>query len=72
VISVNSLAALAARTGAVERLDWTVVAPFAGAAILGAWDGKRLSAKVTGSTLRRIFACALLVVALFMLIDVIT
>jgi uncharacterized membrane protein YfcA len=70
VISVNSLAALAARTGAAERLDWAVVAPFAGAAILGAWDGKRLAAKVSGGALRQVFAYVLLAVALFMLIDV--
>lgn len=69
VITVNSFAALAARTGAAGQLDWAVVAPFAGAAILGAWDGRRLAAKVSGDTLRRIFAWALLAVAAFMLID---
>jgi uncharacterized membrane protein YfcA len=69
VITVNSLAALAARAGAAESLDWSVVAPFAGAAVLGAWDGKRLAAKVSGGGLQRIFACLLLAVAAFMLID---
>ncbi|WP_149828075.1 sulfite exporter TauE/SafE family protein [Streptomyces tailanensis] len=69
VITVNSLAALAARAGAAESLDWAVVAPFAGAAILGAWDGKRLAGKVSGDTLRRIFAWVLLAVAAFMLVD---
>ncbi|MDX2828783.1 sulfite exporter TauE/SafE family protein [Streptomyces ipomoeae] len=69
VITVNSLAALAARTGAAEGLDWAVVAPFTGAAILGAWDGKRLAGKVSGDTLRRTFAWVLLAVAAFMLID---
>lgn len=72
VITVNSFAALAARTGAAEGLDWTVVAPFAGAAILGAWDGRRLADKVSGDTLRRVFAWVLLAVAAFMLIDAIT
>lgn len=70
VITVNSLAALVARGGTVGGLDWAVVAPFAGAAVLGAWDGKRLSARVSGGLLQRIFAVVLLVVALFMLIDV--
>ncbi|MEW2402378.1 sulfite exporter TauE/SafE family protein [Streptomyces sp. NPDC046862] len=70
VITVNSLAALAARTGTVHGLDWAVVAPFAGAAVLGAWDGKRLSARVSGGLLQRIFAGVLLAVAVFMLIDV--
>ncbi|MET9390891.1 sulfite exporter TauE/SafE family protein [Streptomyces sp. NPDC006624] len=69
VITVNSLAALATRAGTVERLDWTVVGPFVGAAILGAWDGKRLSAKVSGHTLQRTFAVVLLAVAVFMLVD---
>ena len=72
VITVNSFAALAGRTGAAEGLDWAVVAPFAGAAVLGAWDGRRLAAKVSGDTLRRIFAWVLLAVAAFMLIDAIT
>lgn len=72
VITVNSLAALAARAGTVDGLDWAVVGPFAGAAILGAWDGKRLAAKVSGHTLQRIFALVLLAVAAFMLIDAVT
>ena len=69
VITVNSLAALAMRAGTVEGLDWTVVGPFVAAAILGACDGKRLSVKISGHTLQRIFALVLLAVAAFMLID---
>ncbi|WP_093481115.1 MULTISPECIES: sulfite exporter TauE/SafE family protein [unclassified Streptomyces] len=72
VITVNALAALTMRAGAADGLDWTVVGPFAGAAILGAWDGKRLSAKLSGRTLQRAFALALLAVAGFMLVDAIT
>ncbi|WP_330285952.1 sulfite exporter TauE/SafE family protein [Streptomyces sp. NBC_00576] len=69
VISVNSLAALLARSGTATRVDWALVAPFAGAAILGAWDGKRLAGHVSGSRLQRLFAWMLLAVALFMLAD---
>ncbi|SDO75687.1 hypothetical protein SAMN04487981_11326 [Streptomyces sp. cf386] len=69
VITVNSLVALAARAGSAEPVDWAAVAPFAAAAVLGAWDGKRLAGKVSGGTLRRIFAYVLLAVALFMLAD---
>jgi uncharacterized membrane protein YfcA len=69
VITVNSLVALAARAGSAESLDWTTVGPFAAAAVLGAWDGKRLAAKVSGGTLQRIFAYVLLAVAVFMLAD---
>ncbi|MFD3789284.1 sulfite exporter TauE/SafE family protein [Streptomyces cyaneofuscatus] len=71
VITVNSLAALTARTGSPAPLHWAVIAPFTGAAILGAWDGKRLAAKITGSILQRIFAVTLLAVAAFMLTDAI-
>ncbi|MEU2429347.1 sulfite exporter TauE/SafE family protein [Streptomyces sp. NPDC007861] len=68
VITVNALAALATRTGAADALDWSVIAPFTGAAVLGAWDGRRLSGKVKADTLRRIFARVLLAVAGLMLI----
>ncbi|MFD4613275.1 sulfite exporter TauE/SafE family protein [Streptomyces sp. NPDC058440] len=69
VITANSLAALALRAGTVDGLDWAVIAPFAGAAVLAAWDGRRLAAKVSGPVLQRIFAATLLVVAAFMLVD---
>ena len=69
VITINSLAALAVRTGTADGLDWSVIAPFAGAAILGAWDGKRLAARVSGGLLQRVFAVVLLAVAAFMLIE---
>ncbi|MET8945245.1 sulfite exporter TauE/SafE family protein [Streptomyces sp. NPDC004542] len=70
VITINSLAALTARAGTGMHLDWAVVAPFTAAAILGAWDGKRLSKKVKGTVLQRLFACVLLAVAVLMLVDV--
>ncbi|GAA3838032.1 sulfite exporter TauE/SafE family protein [Streptomyces coacervatus] len=68
VITINSVAALALRAGTADGLDWAVIGPFAGAAILGAWDGKRLATKVSGQALQRIFALVLLGVAGFMLI----
>jgi uncharacterized membrane protein YfcA len=71
VITVNSLAALTARAGTGGGLHWEVIGPFTGAAILGAWDGKRLAAKISGTTLQRVFAGVLLAVAAFMLVDVI-
>lgn len=69
VITVNSVAALATRAGAVNGLDWGLIAPFAGAAVLGAWDGKRLAARLSGGALQRVFAVVLLAVAAFMLAD---
>ncbi|WP_407555365.1 sulfite exporter TauE/SafE family protein [Streptomyces sp. Pv4-95] len=69
VITVNSLAALTARAGTHTPLHWAVIAPFTGAAVLGAWDGKRLAGKISGPTLQRSFAAALLAVAALMLTD---
>ncbi|WP_217545027.1 sulfite exporter TauE/SafE family protein [Streptomyces sp. GbtcB6] len=69
VITINSLTALAARAGSAVDVDWSAVGPFAGAAILGAWDGRRLAARLSAGTLQRLFACALLAVAAFMLAD---
>ncbi|GGQ08170.1 TSUP family transporter [Streptomyces roseolilacinus] len=72
VVSANSLASLATRGTTAAGVDWAVVAPFAGAAILGAWDGRRLAAKVTGTLLQRAFAVVLLAVAALMLVDALT
>ncbi|MFK8850688.1 sulfite exporter TauE/SafE family protein [Streptomyces sp. Ac-502] len=72
VITVNSLSSLATRFGAAGSLDWAVVGPFTAAAVLGAWDGKRLAGKVSGPRLRRVFAFALLAVAAFMLVEAVT
>ncbi|MGW6316513.1 MULTISPECIES: sulfite exporter TauE/SafE family protein [unclassified Streptomyces] len=69
VISANSIASLATRGATTAGIDWAVIGPFTGAAILGAWDGKRLAAKVTGTLLQHTFAIVLLAVAAFMLID---
>ncbi|MFF9164298.1 sulfite exporter TauE/SafE family protein [Streptomyces longwoodensis] len=72
VISANSLASLATRGASTAGADWAVIGPFTGAAILGAWDGRRLAAKVTGTLLQRAFAVVLLTVAAFMLVDAVT
>ncbi|MFG2333623.1 sulfite exporter TauE/SafE family protein [Streptomyces sp. NPDC048604] len=69
VVAANALVALLARAGSSVPLDWSVVAPFTGAAVLAAWDGRRLSAKIPADTLRRVFGVALLAVAALMLAD---
>ncbi|MYX32774.1 MULTISPECIES: sulfite exporter TauE/SafE family protein [unclassified Streptomyces] len=69
VISANAAAALAPRLGTATSMDWAIVGPFTAAAILGAWDGKRLADKLSGATLQKIFAIALLAVAALMLLD---
>ncbi|WP_329029351.1 MULTISPECIES: sulfite exporter TauE/SafE family protein [unclassified Streptomyces] len=72
VITVNSLTSLATRSGGAAGMDWAVTAPFTAAAILGAWDGKRLAERVSGGGLQRLFAWVLLAVAAFMLVDAVT
>ncbi|MBJ6630991.1 integral membrane family protein [Streptomyces sp. ZS0098] len=72
VITANSLASLATRSGAAVSLDWAVIGPFIATAVLGAWDGKRLAAKVSGPRLQRVFAVVLLAVAAFMFADAVT
>ncbi|MFF1485431.1 sulfite exporter TauE/SafE family protein [Streptomyces sp. NPDC058319] len=72
VITANSLASLATRSGTAASLDWALIGPFIGTAILGAWDGKRIAAKVSAPHLQRIFAVVLLAVAAFMLADAVT
>lgn len=70
VILVNSLASLTARAAAGgASLDPAVLGPLVGAAVLGAWDGKRLKAKLSAVALQRAFAALLLAVAAFMLVD---
>ncbi|MCZ4606585.1 sulfite exporter TauE/SafE family protein [Streptomyces sp. Lzd4kr] len=69
VVTVNSPAAPATRAGTAARMDWAVVGPFVGAAILGAWDGNRMAGRISGPTLQRIFAVLLLAAAALMLTD---
>ncbi|MEE1742521.1 sulfite exporter TauE/SafE family protein [Streptomyces sp. BE147] len=69
VITVNSTAALATRLATPAALDWAVIAPFTAAAVLGAWDGKRLASKVSTDALQRVFGGVLLAVALGMVVD---
>jgi uncharacterized membrane protein YfcA len=66
VVIINAVAALAARAGAGLDLDWSLVLPFTAAAVLGAWDGRRLATKVRAATLQRLFGALLLAVALVM------
>ncbi|PPS90738.1 hypothetical protein BZZ08_00855 [Streptomyces sp. MH60] len=69
VITANSPASLATRSSAAISLDWALIGPFVATAILGAWDGRRLAAKVSGPRPERMFAVALLAVAFFMVAD---
>ncbi|MFJ7906521.1 sulfite exporter TauE/SafE family protein [Kitasatospora sp. NPDC096204] len=69
VVLVNSVVSLATRlTVSGVSIDPAIFGPFVGAAVLGAWDGKRLAAKLSGAALQRAFAVVLLAVAAFMLV----
>ncbi|MEV0676335.1 sulfite exporter TauE/SafE family protein [Actinosynnema sp. NPDC050436] len=69
VITVNAVAAFGSRLGSLAAVDWALVAPFAATALLGAWDGRRLAARVSTALLRRVFASALVAVAGVMAVD---
>ncbi|MFF9198805.1 sulfite exporter TauE/SafE family protein [Streptomyces sp. NPDC014779] len=69
VVAVNALVALLARAGGSAPVDWAVVAPFTGAAVLAAWDGRRLASRIPADALRRAFGVVLLAVAALMLLD---
>ena len=66
VIVANALVALAARAYGAAGLHWALIAPFLATAVLGAWDGRRLAAKVSAGTLQRLFGAVLLAVAVAM------
>ncbi|SEP02880.1 sulfite exporter TauE/SafE family protein [Actinacidiphila rubida] len=68
VIIANALVALAARATTDVQLDWALILPFMATAVLGAWDGKRLSAKIAPAALQRVFGTLLLTVAAAMAI----
>ncbi|NNN31704.1 sulfite exporter TauE/SafE family protein [Streptomyces sp. S3(2020)] len=63
VIVANALVALAARAHSAAGLDWALIMPFLATAVLGAWDGRRLAAKVSAAALQRVFGAVLLAVA---------
>ncbi|MER5437059.1 sulfite exporter TauE/SafE family protein [Streptomyces sp. NPDC002790] len=70
VTLLNSLVSLTTRmTTEGVSIDPAVLGPFVGAAILGAWDARRLAARLSGPALQRAFAVLLLATAAFMLVD---
>ncbi|MFZ3592713.1 sulfite exporter TauE/SafE family protein [Streptomyces sp. BH104] len=70
VTLLNSLLSLTTRlTTEGITIDPAVLGPFVGAAILGAWDARRLAARLSGPALQRTFAVLLLATAAFMLVD---
>ncbi|WP_151770533.1 sulfite exporter TauE/SafE family protein [Streptomyces abyssomicinicus] len=66
VIITNAVVALGARAGMGLGLDWSLILPFTAAAVLGAWDGRRIGAKIPAAALQRLFGGLLLAVGLAM------
>ncbi|MCX5365443.1 sulfite exporter TauE/SafE family protein [Streptomyces sp. NBC_00124] len=66
VIVANAMVALAARAHTAVDLDWALIMPFLATAVLGAWDGRRLAARVSAVVLQRVFGAVLLAVAVAM------
>lgn len=64
VIAINSATALVSRAGAAPDLDWALVLPFAGAAVVGVLVGSRLAGRLPERHLRRSFGVLLVALAL--------
>ena len=63
VIAINSVTALTARLGGGVDIDWSVIAVFTAAALIGSQLGARAMARVPGAVLQRAFSVLLFVVA---------
>ncbi len=69
IITINSAAALLARVGH-QHFDWAVIVPVTVTAIAGSLAGKRLAGRLPQTTLTRIFAGLVLVVAIYITVTV--
>lgn len=65
VIAVNSATALAARAHLASALDWSLIATFTGAAVVGSLLGGRAVGRVSEVRLRQAFVVLLVLVALY-------
>lgn len=63
VIALNSAVSLAARSTTALHLDWSLLAVFAAAAVLGAWAGQRLAGRLPAVALNAAFTWMLVVLA---------
>ncbi|WP_395727311.1 sulfite exporter TauE/SafE family protein [Nakamurella sp.] len=65
VIAMNSATSLVARAGSGIEIDWTVIAVFTGAAVIGSLLGARIVTKVRPQTLQTAFAGLIIAVGLY-------
>jgi uncharacterized membrane protein YfcA len=64
VITVNSAVALTMR-GGVDAIDWSVVAPFTVAAVIGVLGGRRVADRVPARTLTIALTSLIVVIAVW-------
>ena len=67
VIALISTSGIASLVIAGRAMPWSIVAWFAAGSLLGLFVGTRLAARLGGPTLQRVFAAAILLVALFVI-----
>ncbi len=67
VIAINSVAALAARSGSHVHLDWPLLATFTAAALAGTFAGHRIASRIDASRLTAAFTILLAAVAVYSL-----
>lgn len=65
VIFINSLAGLSAGFGQLNQLDWGVLGAVAGSAVLAAFIGTKISARLSQKLLKLTFATLLYLVAIY-------
>lgn len=64
IVAINAAVALAARLGSAQ-IDWAVAATFTGMAVVGTITGARIASRIDAGRTLRVFATALVVLALF-------
>ncbi len=65
IIAINSATALVARAGTGVEIDWAIIGPFTGAAVIGSLLGARVAARARPRTLQMAFAVLITVVGLY-------
>ena len=68
VIALVSVSGIASLVIAGRTMPWSIVAWFAGGSLSGLFIGTRLAARLGGTTLQRVFALAIILIALFVIV----
>lgn len=71
VITINSATGLLGRLGTEMALDWSLIAVFASAAVLGSLVGGSFGRRVDAAALQRAFAVLLVVIAVYTVVNLV-